>query len=94
MAGLDPLAHVRRSLYIVSIDYPAIIAAMTGTSAADWSEVDGPESGVGAEYHFEYSSGALSYAHLDQDEVVIRVMAPDGSDGAALAFELPPPNDA
>jgi hypothetical protein len=50
------------------------LACSTNTSASDWEELDGPESGVGVDYWFRHrKTGAEAYANLDQDHLRISV---------------------
>jgi len=88
MSDFDPTGFVLIDGSFVSIDYAGIIAEMTGTDAADWEEVDGPESGVGVDYHYAHAAGATAYIVHDQERISISVTDAYGDEGESLAFDL------
>ena len=68
---------VSRSRLIIPRTQPSVLetlAAATNTSAADWEDLDGPDTGVGAGFRYRHrSSGAEACLNLDQDHVTISV---------------------
>lgn len=51
-----------------------VLASVTNTSAADWEDMAGPDSGVGVDYWYRHRrSGAEAYLNLDQDHLTMSV---------------------
>ena len=60
------------------MDWPATLAARTGTTAEDWQEMDGPDGGVGADYWYAHeANGWTAYIVVDGDHVSISVRDAD-----------------
>ncbi len=49
----------------------------TGTAEKDWTEIDGPETGVGVERWFRHSDGREAYACDDNGHITIEVNEQD-----------------
>lgn len=89
MSDFDPVDFVSIDGPTVTIDYAGIIAEMTGTDAADWEAVDGPESGVGVDYHYLHTTGATAYVVQDQTHISISVTNPHSGEDESIEFDLP-----
>ena len=51
-----------------------VLASVTQTSADDWEDLNGPDSGVGVDYWYRHrGTGAEAYLNLDQDHLTISV---------------------
>jgi hypothetical protein len=62
----------------VHVNYPEILAKITGTSAGDWDEVAGPSTGCGSEYWYRHGpEGLLAYINLDQEVLNVDVSCAD-----------------
>ena len=73
----------------VEIDYEGLLSEATGTLALDWSDADGPESGVGVYLWYRNEVAGLSaYVNSDQGQVSISVTGVDGEQVASIGFEL------
>lgn len=52
------------------------VAAKSGTKSQDWTYIDGPSSGVGAEYWLRHPSGLEAYVCIDQGEMTVSISEP------------------
>ena len=51
-----------------------VLASVTNTSADEWEDMAGPDSGVGVDYWYRHrQTGAEAYFNLDQDHLTISV---------------------
>lgn len=52
------------------MDFIQILTSQTGTV---WSEIDGPDSGVGVDHYFADDKGNEAYANVDQGYYTLSV---------------------
>lgn len=58
---------------MVTMDLPAMLAALTGTCARDWKIRKGPDSRCGADYYYAHCQGEEAYINIDQGHFTISV---------------------
>lgn len=79
MGSTAPLGRsIIRQLMAAMLDQFAspleVLASVTHTSADDWEDLDGPESGVGVDYWYRHRGiGEEAYLNRDQDHLTISV---------------------
>lgn len=56
MEDFDYAKHVSIEVGFAQLDHIAALADLTGTEAADWAEVDGPDSRVGVSYWYSHEA--------------------------------------
>lgn len=64
--------------HVVTIDYIDVIAHHTKTKPEEWTEADGPDSGVGVDYWFVHDDGTTCYVNYDQGHIVFELIDDTG----------------
>ncbi|RVT90306.1 hypothetical protein [Sphingomonas crocodyli] len=77
--------HVTLEAGCAQFDHIAAIADLTDTARSEWSDVDGPQSGVGESYWYIHEArGLTAYVSNDQQFVSLEICN-DASDVVATA---------
>jgi len=74
---------------IMTIDYPRMIADLTGTDADEWNDAEGPDSRCGEDFYWQHDDGGRNArVNVDQGSVTITVTDEDGDEIAEGSLEL------
>lgn len=73
----------------LDVDYPRMIADLTGTDASEWNDSEGPESGCGEDMYWQHDDGLRNArVNVDQGAVSITVTDEDDDEIANGSLEL------
>jgi hypothetical protein len=73
----------------LEVDYPGMIADLTGTDAGEWNDAEGPETGCGDDMYWQHDDGLRNArVNVDQESVSITVTDEDGDEIASGSLDL------
>lgn len=73
----------------LTIDYPRMIADLTGTEAQEWNDAEGPDSRCGDDFYWQHDDELRNArVNVDQGSVTITIVDEEGDEIAEGSLDL------